>query len=204
MNLLGNIRIKTRLRLSFGAIIGVFILSSALIVYNTFVYRKTIRSMIENSQPKFQLMNLTLEKLILAELTISSKVSTIDALLSEEEYEKVKTLLEEIKKSNVTFREFPLEENELENLKILEDGVKNFAQYAETIHILGKDNRRQEAQILYVRGVNPLSASLRQTVKTLIEFEASNSRKNEDAAESQLTFSLYMICVLSLLSLVAG
>ncbi|MBF3355460.1 methyl-accepting chemotaxis protein, partial [Leptospira borgpetersenii serovar Hardjo-bovis] len=69
MNLLGNIRIKTRLRLSFGAIIGVFILSSALIVYNTFVYRKTIRSMIENSQPKFQLMNLTLEKLILAELT---------------------------------------------------------------------------------------------------------------------------------------
>ncbi len=79
--------------------------------------------MIENSQPKFQLMNLTLEKLILAELTISSKVSTIDSLLSEEEYEKVKTLLEEIKKSNVTFREFPLEENELENLKILEDGI---------------------------------------------------------------------------------
>ncbi|UML80489.1 methyl-accepting chemotaxis protein [Leptospira kirschneri] len=204
MNLLANIRIKTRLRLSFGAIIGVFILSSALIVYNTFVYRKTIRSMIENSQPKFQLMNLTLEKLILAELTISSKVSTIDSLLSEEEYEKIKTLLEEIKKSNVTFREFPLEENELENLKILEDGIKNFAQYAETIHILGKDNRRQEAQILYVRGVNPLSASLRKTVKTLIEFEASNSRKNEDAAESQLTFSLYMICVLSLLSLAAG
>lgn len=74
----------------------------------------------------------------------------------------------------------------------------------ETIHILGKDNRRQEAQILYIRGVNPLSASLRKTVKTLIEFEASNSRKNEDAAKSQLTFSLYMICVLSLLSLVAG
>ncbi|ABJ76838.1 methyl-accepting chemotaxis protein [Leptospira borgpetersenii] len=204
MNLLGNINIKTRLRFSFGVIIGVFILSSALIVYNTFVYRKTIRSMIENSQPKFQLMNLTLEKLILTELTLSSKVSTIDALLSEEENRKVRTLLDEIRKNNVTFREFSLEESELENLKIFEEGLENLSQYAETVHSLGKENKRQEAQILYVRGINPLSASLRKTIKVLIEFEASHSRKSEDTAETQLTFSLYMICALSFLSLIAG
>lgn len=153
--------------------------------------------MIENSQPKFQLMNLTLEKLILTELTLSSKVSTIDALLSEEENKKVRTLLDEIKKNNVTFREFSLEASELENLKIFEEGLENLSQYAETIHSLGKENKRQEAQILYVRGINPLSASLRKTIKVLIEFEAAHSRKSEDVAETQLTFSLYMICALS-------
>ncbi|MDV6235960.1 methyl-accepting chemotaxis protein [Leptospira ellisii] len=204
MNLLGNIGIKTRLRLSFGAIIGMFILSSALTVYNTFVYRKTIRSMIDNSQPKFQLMNLTLEKLILTELTLSSKVSTVDSVLSEEEYGRIRALLAEIETNNAKLREFSLEVGELEKIRSFEEGLKELSQFAETIHVLCQENKRQEAQILYVRGIHPLSASLRETIKEVIEFETLNSRRNEDVAEAQLTFSLYTISLLSFVSLIAG
>ncbi|PJZ58963.1 methyl-accepting chemotaxis protein [Leptospira barantonii] len=204
MNLLGSIGIKTRLRLSFGAIIGMFILSSVLTVYNTFVYRKTIRSMIDNSQPKSQLLNLTLEKLILIELTLSSEVSTIDLVLIEEENKKILSLFREIESNNSKLKEFPLETSELEKIGSFEKDLTYFTGYADTTYLLCKDNSRQDARILYVRGINPLGASLRKTIKDLIEFEILNSRKSEDAAEAQLTFSLYTISILSFLSLLAG
>ncbi|TGN01553.1 methyl-accepting chemotaxis protein [Leptospira yasudae] len=204
MNLLNRISIKTRLRFSFGAIIGVFILSSALIVYNTFTYRKAIRSMIDHSQPKFQLMNLTLEKLILAELTLSSKVSTIDAVLSAEEYKKVKVLIDEIRANLTRLNGYYLERTEVEKLNSLKEGLNDLLRYTDTIHLLGMENRRQEAQILYVRGIHPLNASMRGVIKELIEFEALESRKSEETAEAQLTLSLYTISILSFLSLIAG
>lgn len=204
MNLLGNIGIKTRLRLSFGAIIGMFILSSALTVYNTFVYRKTIRSMIDHSQPKSQLLNLTLEKLILIELTLSSEVSTIDLVLIEEENQKILSYFQEIQTNNSKLKEFSLETTEREKIKSFETDLEYFKGYADTTYSLCKDNSRQDARILYVRGVHPLGATLRKTIKDLIEFEILNSRKSESAAESQLTFSLYTVSILSFLSLLAG
>ncbi|MBM9578585.1 methyl-accepting chemotaxis protein [Leptospira sp. 201903070] len=204
MNPLSNLSIKSRLRLSFGTIIAVFIASSIVIATSTLAYRKTIRSMMDNSQPKFQLLNLTLEKIILIELKISSKVSTVDSLLSEEEYNKTQKLFEELKNNLDQFRNYPLNELETENLNILKTQLDRFFQFNETIHRLWKQNQRQEAQILYVRGIHPLSESMRDTIKKWVEFENETSRRSGDDADSQLTFSLYLITILTLLSSAAG
>ncbi|PJZ51434.1 methyl-accepting chemotaxis protein [Leptospira adleri] len=204
MNPLSNISIKSRLRLSFGTIIVVFIASSIVIATSTLSYRMTIRSMMDNSQPKFQLLNLTLEKIILIELKISSKVSTVDSLLSEEEYNKTQRLFEEIKNNLDQFHHFPLKNFEIENVTLLKGQLQKFSQYNETVHRLWKQNQRQEAQILYVRGINPLSESMRDTIKKWVESENETSRSSGDNADSQLTFSLYLIAILTFLSSIAG
>ncbi|TGK20309.1 methyl-accepting chemotaxis protein [Leptospira stimsonii] len=204
MNPLSNISIKSRLRLSFGTIIAVFIASSIVIATSTLSYRTAIRSMMDNSQPKFQLLNLTLEKIILIELKISSKVSTVDSLLSEEEYNQTQKLFEEIKNNLEQFHSFPLKNFEIENVNLLKSQLQKFAQYNETVHRLWKQNQRQEAQILYVRGINPLSESMRDSIKQWMEKENETSRQSGDNADSQLTFSLYLIAILTLLSSAAG
>lgn len=160
--------------------------------------------MIDNSQPKSQLLNLTLEKLILVELTLSSEVSTIDLVLIEEENQKILSLFKEIQSNNSKLKEFSLEAIELERIQSFEKDLRFLTEYADTTYLLCKDNSRQDARILYVRGINPLSAKLRKIIKDMIEFESLNSRKSEDAAEVQLTFSLYTISVLSFVSLIAG
>ncbi|RHX83318.1 methyl-accepting chemotaxis protein [Leptospira stimsonii] len=204
MNPLSNISIKSRLRLSFGTIIAVFIASSIVIATSTLSYRTAIRSMMDNSQPKFQLLNLTLEKIILIELKISSKVSTVDSLLSEEEYNQTQKLFEEIKNNLEQFHSFPLKNFEIENVNLLKSQLQKFAQYNETVHRLWKQNQRQEAQILYVRGINPLSESMRDSIKQWMEKENETSRQSGDNADSRLTFSLYLIAILTLLSSAAG
>ncbi len=193
MNLLKKYSLKNKLRASYGIIVTLFLITSSMVLVSLLSSKFAFRKTIHESYPKFEALNNLQNSVSQIELSLSSLISTNDAYLIEEISTNLKKEFADIDKNLISFQIFDLSNSEKEMIKELKEDIDSLLSYEESFKTLKLENRVDEINILYVRGVVGKGEKIKKVIKELVRIEKNTSITNGILAENRINISVIFI-----------